>query len=85
VTQFQVTIQIITLKMLFIFQLLALLDSLFEVCLTVTLAVGCAYWLVWLVSLTVPHHHARYNPTWVELTMRDIVKAYLPQNKNRTR
>jgi hypothetical protein len=48
VTQFPVTIQIITLKMLFIFQLLAILDCLFEVCLTLTLAVGCAYWLVWL-------------------------------------
>jgi hypothetical protein len=56
-----------------IFQLLFALEHLFNLCLLATLVVGSLYWLVWLVSLTVPHHQVRYQPTWVEQTVRDLL------------
>lgn len=31
------------------------------------------YGLVWLVSLTVPHHRARFDETWIEKTVKEVI------------
>lgn len=51
-----------------LFCLKALGDTLF----ILTLAVYSLYGLVWLISLTVPHHRARFDETWIEKTMKEV-------------
>ena len=54
-------------------ELLFLLKTLGDTLFILTLAVYSLYGLVWLVSLTVPHHRARFDETWVEKTVKEVV------------
>ena len=58
-----------------LFSLKTLGDTLF----ILTLAVYSLYGLVWLVSLTVPHHRARFDETWIERTIKEVT------NRNQVR
>ena len=52
-----------------LFCLKALGDTLF----VMTLVVYSLYGLVWLASLTVPHHRARFDETWIEKTVKEVI------------
>jgi hypothetical protein len=63
--------------LMFLFK--ALGDTLF----VLTLAAYMLYGMVWLASLTVPHHRARFDETWIEKTVKEVV-AWRRAQHNKT-
>lgn len=63
--------------LMFLFK--ALGDTLF----VLTLAAYMLYGMCWLASLTVPHHRARFDETWIEKTVKEVV-AWRRAHYNKT-
>jgi hypothetical protein len=60
--------------LMFLFK--ALGDTLF----ILTLAAYMLYGMCWLASLTVPHHRARFDETWIEKTMKEVAVWHRTRN-----
>ena len=64
-------------------ELLFLLKTTGDTLFVLTLVCYMLYGMVWLASMTVPHHRARFDETWIEKTVKEVV-AWRRAQHNKT-